>query len=494
MTMINHARHIAFVYAVTLLGPHVAEAQTSPEAQSAQELRQQLDELRSQMADQMKRMNTLQTRLEEMERARTAAPPAAPQQAATPAASSANVPPSVSTDQVKEATTKYKTFAEDQEAAPRVNNAPLDPDYPGFFRIPGTETFLKIGGYFKTDFIYDGKPAGNAESFIPSSFPVGLPGVNNTTVSIRPTRMSLDFRVPTEALGDVRFYVEADLFGTNTTTPRLRHAYTQAKNFLIGQTFSNFQDPDAGPDGLDFQGPNSQVALRNPQFRYTFALAKTTSLSVSVEKATSDVAFETPQFKDLPNSPAPDGTIKFRQETSGGHIQVAGLFRDVSAYLPNGKADSVFGWGTMVAGAQKIGGSKDMLTYQFAYGQGMERYVNDTSGLGIDAAPISNSQPHLRALPIIAPYFGYQHYWAPKVRSSIIYGFDQVTNTAYEPGTTYHKSNYMATNIIWNPFGSLNVGTEFLYGWVKYKNNSSANDPRIMFSAKYDFNFVRTPR
>jgi hypothetical protein len=86
---------------------------------------------------------------------------------------------------------------------------------------------------------------------------------------------------------------------------------------------------------------------------------------------------------------------------------------------------------------------------------------------------------------------GYQHYWASKVRSSAIYGFDQVTNTAFQPGSTYHKSNYMAGNLIWNVFGSLNVGTEFLYGWAKKKDNSSANAPRIMFSAKYDFDFAR---
>jgi len=254
---------------------------------------------------------------------------------------------------VKQATTNYQTFAEDPEAAPRVNNAPLDPKFPGFFRIPGTQAFMKIGGYFKTDFIYDGKPAGDAERFIPSSFPVGLPGVNNTIVSIRPTRMNLDFRVPIEALGDVRFYVEADLFGSNSTTPRLRHAYTQVRNFLIGQTFSNFQDPDAGPDGLDFQGPNSQISIRNPQFRYTAPLGKSTSLSFAVEKASSDVAFKTPEFSALPNSPGPDGTVKFRRETNGGHIQVAGLFRAVSAYLPNGKSDSVFGWGVMAAVSAK---------------------------------------------------------------------------------------------------------------------------------------------
>jgi len=470
------ARYLVFGCVATLVAPYHAFAQTSLE-----ELRRQLEELKAQTTEQTRQINALQTRIAEMERAKTEAPPAA---------SASDQPPSVSSKQVSEATTNYQTFAQDPQAAPRVNNAPLDPKLPGFFRLPGTDTFLKIGGYFETNFIYDGKPAGDPEAFIPSSFPVGQPGVNNTTISIRPTRMNLDFRVPVKELGDVRFFVEADFFGSNATTPRLRHAYTQAKNFLIGQTFSNFQDPDAGPDGLDFQGPNSQAAIRNPQFRYTLPLAERTSLSFAIEKASSDIAFKTPEFNAQPDSPWPDGTVKFRHETDGGHIQVAGLFRSIGAFLPNGNTDTVFGWGVMVAGAQRVVG-KDTLTYQAAYGRGIERYINDTSGLGIDAAVISTSEPHLRATPVVAPYFGYQHYWASKVRSSAIYGFDQVTNTAFQPGSTYHKSNYMAGNLIWNVFGSLNVGTEFLYGWVKKKDNSSANAPRIMFSAKYDFNFAR---
>ena len=470
--------------------PLATNAQPSPQSQGADDLRRQLDELRNQMAAQMKQINALQARLDEVEREKpqtTTAPgakPASPQQPDTP--------PEVPGEQVSEATTKYKTFAEDSEAVARVNNAPLDPNYPGFFRLPGTQTFLKIGGYFKTDFIYDGKPAGNAESFVPSSFPTGAPGVNTSTVSIRPTRMNLDFRVPVKALGDIRFYVEADLFGSNATTPRLRHAYTQAKNFLIGQTFSNFMDADAGPDTLDFQGPNADVLIRNPQVRYTLALAKRTSLSFSVEKPSSDVAFETPQFKDLPNSPSPDGTIKIRQETSWGHIALAAVFRDVAAYLPNGKSDSVFGWGVNFTGAQKIVG-KETFVWQAAYGAGIARYIQDSSGLGVDAAVVSSYQPYLRALHEVGTYFGYQHYWIPKVRSNVVYGFVNLNNTAYEPGSTYHKSNYMATNLIWNVFGSLNVGTEFLYGWVINKDNSSRNAPRIMFSAKYDLNFVRKP-
>jgi hypothetical protein len=387
-------------------------------------------------------------------------------------------------NEIGQATASYQTDSQDQIAAPRIDNAPLDPRYPGYFRLPGTQTLLRIGGYFKTDFIYDLKPAGDSERFIPSTFPIPAPpGVNNTTVSIRPTRMNLDFLVPVSS-SSVRFFMEFDLFGSSSTTPRLRHAYAQVANFLVGQSFSNFMDPDAGPDTLEFQGPVSQVSIRNPQLRYSLPLAEKTSLSFSVEKASSDVSFTTPEFKSLPNSPTPDGAIKLRHEFATGHVQLAALMRSPAAYLPDGRSDSVFGWGVNLTGALKLP-RKDTFVYQGTYGAGYERYVNDTSGLGIDAAPKDST--HLEAVPLVATYGGFQHYWLKQLRSSAVYGFAQVENTAMQPGAAYHQSNYSAANLIWNPFGSLNVGTEYLYGWITKADNSKANAPRFMFSAKYNF-------
>jgi hypothetical protein len=483
--MKRYAKYLALGCLIALFTPFFAIAQTTQGGPSAAELRQQLDALRTQMEAQAKLMNELQSRINDLEKAKTQAAPAqasaVDQQAAPPPA-----PPS---GQIGQATASYQTFSQDQIAAARIDNAPLDPKYPGFFRLPGTSTFMKIGGYFKTDVLYDGKPAGDPERFIPSSIPYGYPGVNNTTVSIRPTRLNLDFRVPVKGLGDVRFYVEGDLFGSNSTTPRLRHAYTQVKNLLIGQTFSNFMDPDSGPDTLDFQGPNSQVSIRNPQIRYSAKLAEKTSLRFSLEKPSSDVSFKTPEFSSLPDSPSPDGVVTLRQEYGSGHVQIGGLFRSIAAYLPNGKSDTVFGWGVNFTGAQRVYG-KDTFTYQAAYGPGIQRYLNDTSGLGIDAALVSNYEKYLRALPTTATYFGYQHWWVPKVRSNVVYGFAQVNNTAFQPNATFHKSDYVAGNLIWNVVGSLNVGSEFLYGWVTNKDNTTRNAPRIMFTAKYDLNFA----
>jgi hypothetical protein len=463
--------------------PFSVVAQSGTSNQSVQELRKQLDELRAQLAK-------LQTRLGELENTKAPEPTGAP--GVSPASQEGTIqtaqPPieGQTSKQVGAATATYQEFSEETVAAARFNNVPLDPKYHGFFRLPGTQTILKIGGYFKTDFIYDLKPAGNTDSFIPSSFPIPtVVGVNNATVSIRPTRLSLDFRVPSTKIGDVRFYVEGDLFGTNATTPRLRHAYAQARNFLVGQTFSNFMDPDGFPDTLDFQGPNGMVSIRNPQLRYGFALSSSTTLYFSVEKPSSDITFKTPEFSAQPNAPSPDGTIRLRQEFEGGHFQIAGLFRSIAAFLPDGRTDSVFGWGLNTSAGFKTFG-KDNIVFGVAAGHGISRYLQDTSGLGIDAEVASFTNPHLEATPSVGVVTAYQHYWLKTLRSSATYSYAAVNNTD-RATSVYNHGTYTAYNIIWNPYGSLNVGAEFLYGWITRQDGQKANAPRFQFSAKYSF-------
>jgi hypothetical protein len=464
--------------------PNAAVAQSNSSDQSVQALRQQLDEMRAQM-------DKLQARLVELESNKPAGV-ATPSVASSVAQegtiqSTQPLPQGATSNHVGEETSSYQEFSEDSVAAARFNNVPLDPKYNGFFQLPGTQTILKIGGYFKTDFINDLKPAGNVAAFVPSSIPIPtVVNVNNANVSIQPTRLSLDFRIPGTKIGDVRFYVEGDFFGTNSTTPRLRHAYAQAKNFLIGQTFTNFMDPDGFPDTLDFQGPNGMVNLRNPQLRYGFALSSSTTFYISVEKPSSSVTFSTPQFSAEPNSPAPDGAIRLRQEFDWGHIQISGLFRDIAAFLPNGDTGSVFGWGVNLSTGMKTFGS-DNIIFAVVGGHGVSRYIQDTSGLGIDAEPASGTSNHLEATPAAGVEASYQHYWTKRLRSSAVYSYAAVNNTNLASLTTYNHATYTAGNLIWNPFGSLNVGAEFLYGWAMDQNGQKANAPRVQFSAKYSF-------
>jgi hypothetical protein len=245
-------------------------------------------------------------------------------------------------------------------------------------------------------------------------------------------------------------------------------------------------DPDGFADTLDFQGPNGMVSLRNPQFRYGFALSSHTTFYVSAEKPSSDIIFTTAQFNAQPNAPSPDGTIRLREEFERGHFQVSGLFRSIAAFLPDGRTDSVFGWGVNASLGLKTFGT-DNLIFAVAAGHGISRYIQDTSGLGIDAEPASGVHTHLVATPAVGVEAAYQHYWFKTLRSSAIYSYAAVNDTDLAAPTTYNHATYTGANLIWNPAGSLNVGAEFLYGWTMEQNGLKANAPRIQFSAKYSF-------
>ena len=50
-------------------------------------------------------------------------------------------------------------------------------------------------------------------------------------------------------------FMQYDFFGSNgPTTPRLRHFYAQLHNILVGQTSTNFMDPDALAGLAGFSG------------------------------------------------------------------------------------------------------------------------------------------------------------------------------------------------------------------------------------------------
>ena len=95
---------------------------------------------------------------------------------------------------------------------------------------------------------------------------------------------------------------------------------------------------------------------------------------------------------------------------------------------PTQKTDSVFGWGINTSlGLNTFG--RDNLIFAVAAGHGISRYIQDTSGLGIDAEPASGVTTHLVATPAVGIEASYQHYWTKRLRSSAIYSYAAVNNT-----------------------------------------------------------------
>src|SRR5206468_998103 len=114
----------------------------------------------------------------------------------------------------------------------------------------------------------------------------------------RESRLFVKTATPTP-LGDLVTYLEGDLYGadgnesvSNSSGPRLRHAYATLGHFLAGQTWSNFMFVPALPETLDFGGPVGQIFARQAQVRWTQSFDGSDSIaagqwSVSLENPES---------------------------------------------------------------------------------------------------------------------------------------------------------------------------------------------------------------
>ena len=446
--------------------------------------------LADELADLKATIKALEARVQALEAERAAAkaapPPAAP--SPTEAKAVAVVAPPLFPS-IAAPFTPNITIRSDEVAAQRIDNAPIDPALKGFFKIPGTDTIMKVGGYAKLDFIYDAKPIGTFDYFVTSAIPTSGPGTlygTQFTAHAKQTRMNVDLRRDTEA-GPARIFVEADWFGDPSVDfqpggyqLRLRHAFGQLNNVAAGYSFSAFMDNDALPDTLDFEGPGAAPYLLDAQGRYTWKLGKNLGIGLSLEAPQSQVTAPTGTGK----STFPDVGLRARYEDDPGHLQVSGIFRRLGWSSGTGTNDYTGGYGLNIAGSLKTIG-EDYMVAGGVWGKGIARYISDIGGLGLDAVVDPNG--NLQALEEYGGYAAYTHYWLEKLRTTAVVGYLGMGNQPYQSSTSFTNSQYYSANLIWNPWGSLSVGVEVLYGRFRTFDGLSANDTRIQMSAQYDF-------
>jgi hypothetical protein len=386
-----------------------------------------------------------------------------------------------------------ETAGENEVGAPRIDNEPLDPQLRGFFHLPGTNTYMKFGGFVKTDLFYDLNYAGTYYgAYVPSSFPSSTtPHSENATVSMRPTRFTWETRQGTldNSGNEVKAFFEFDFLSNyDRNSIRLRQFYGQYKNFLAGQAWSAFADPDAFPDTLEFEGPPGIIAARFPQFRYTQPLSEHHSIGVSIEKSGTDVPFSTQFGVPVGTSKFPDLIGFYRYENSHGHLHTAALFRNVGGIVPNEEILNLGrhtgAYGMSLSGVW--GSPNDSVVFQLVFGKGISNYYNDNFGLGTDVGFAANGR--LVATPTGSGQFGYTHNWTKILRSTVSYGYVRINSPASDPGTSYHVSNYATVNFIVQPTIRYLFGAEYIYGSLERKDGFKWVAPRIQASITYYIN------
>lgn len=147
----------------------------------------------------------------------------------------------------------------------------IDPDFDKSVPLFGSDFRFSIGGYAKTDLIFDFDGVGDKSQFVLGDIPVNnSPQTGSySELQIRESRTHLDIRNTGSPYKIDKFYLEFDFFdGKDSTNFRLRHAYMQFGQLLAGQTWTIITELRAMPLILDFAAGDAILGGRSAQIKW----------------------------------------------------------------------------------------------------------------------------------------------------------------------------------------------------------------------------------
>jgi hypothetical protein len=364
---------------------------------------------------------------------------------------------------------------------------------PGSFKLPGTNTSVKFGGYAKLDAIEDVGTGYGAQfanfAAIPLKGSVQANRDAQFNMHARQSRLNMETRTPTD-MGELKTFLEVDFFGSargnaNTTNGeglQLRQAYGQVGHVLAGQTWSNFMDLDAYPESLDYIGPAGLTFVRQAQVRYTDTFADNYTWSLAIESPQTDTATVTNRAS---LNEVPDLTGKLIYKDTFGQVAVRGLARQLDAGdTVTGAEGKAFGWGLGVSG-KLLAFEKDSILFQGVYGDGVGHYLFDVANSGNGNTLVGDD---LEPQTAWGGYVGYQHYWSDAWRSNFLAGYTGIDNDVARTGTAVNKEIASGhVNLIWSPAPTYRVGVEYMHGYRELENGTEGDLDRIQTSFMYLF-------
>ncbi len=381
--------------------------------------------------------------------------------------------------------------------------APLD--------IAGHEVRVGISGAIQLDAIHDFnalglKPGdGQAREYITAYIPVGGPaaGITNRT-TFSPNQTYLTGWAETDTpFGPLKVFANVNLMGSPTEPEfQVYKVYGEWGWLKAGLDYTLWINQAAIPSTLDFEGPNAA-----PENRFTQASLKIPLrpgaekqqlfFTVGAEDAQADMTLPAGV---TPVNQFPAVVGKFSYEPDWAHIELAGLYRRLKAEGV-GYNQSIDGWGVAFSGSVDTWGN-DNVIWGLEYGDALGAYIQDTSDLGLDAAPVSATNSTLRAISAFGAWGAYQHWWSKSLRSSATYGivrldsdFDLWPNP--KNTGTYKQAQYASMNLVWSPWPPFDVGLEYMFGQrivtdsTAVDGSTTGQNHRVQFTMRWNFGWER---
>ena len=394
---------------------------------------------------------------------------------------------------------------------------------PKSWKLPGTNTSMRIGGYVKLDLIVNLNAISTSSSLDDGSrvarAPIdGTPAARrqgNVRLHARQSRVFIRTWTPTE-WGRLDTRIEGDFFGaggnqliSNSNAFRLRHAYGRLGPVLAGQTYSNLFQGYGYAETVETGSPGGKIFARQGQIRYTHRIGQATRLAVSVENpetgSTTGPGAEIVALGGIPggqvvgstlgaNDPMPVFAIHLNhRHPKGAFGAVIGLRR---LHIDDGAGvdEAALGWVVQLAGRHTfnrrltVGGN---VFVGKGFGRGISHW--DTSAV-LRPAPAATAR--LRTVLGVGGSVWAQMRWTPTLRSNVIYSRSFIDiagaaggKAALPEGAGLNRDLWRGiVNLIWSPVGSaVDFGVEYAHGFRGTINGTNGKLHRIQAAMRVRF-------
>ena len=349
-------------------------------------------------------------------------------------------------------------------------------DIGGGFRLPGSETSIRLYGYAEAHVIHDLKAPGPSDSFTDLMFqPLNNsnPQKGKTKLTAQTSRFGFETATPTSA-GTFNTKLEMDFYAysgaggdSNRNRLRLRHAYGEYAGWLVGQTWSTFMDLDDLPETVDFNGPIGAPFSRRTMVRYTYGDAK------AGYKFT--VAAEDPedQFNGgSANERLPQLVARFDKSFDQGALNVRLLSHEKRSATQTKR-----GFGVGIGGSYKLT-DKDVLMGQFTYVEGDVDQLYGSNGYSI--APDGTITFDKNKGLVV----GYAKTFSDQLRGNVAFGMNR-GKTAEAVGNKRLQQLFL--NVIYSPIKNVELGAEYIHGIRKTFGDETGTMSRFDLMGRYSF-------
>ncbi|QQS51195.1 MAG: porin [Bacteroidota bacterium] len=346
---------------------------------------------------------------------------------------------------------------------------------------------IKLLGSIRVNSFYDFNGMTSTEGFLPYDIPVGeqkVEGLSSVYIGARQSRLGLEGTANTK-VGSIKTYMEVDFASSTSSFWRLRHAFAEWNYFKIGYTWSTFMDNASLPNTIDFEGPNSSISKRHGLIRYESKFTENSIAGFSIESPQTDYFNPADSLIENKNKQSNfDLAGRYKYIQPWGHVQVAGLFRQIS-YLHVDKMDKLYGWGLLFSSIFELN-EKNKLYGQYSLGEGISHYVVGFSNRLLDAV----YNPNVNDMAIKQANGGFVTYiysLNKKTTFSLTSGLSFIKVYDFEAQDNFSSSQYLAVNGFYYPIETIRLGAEITTGSRINANGQKGSATRISFLGSFSF-------